>query len=123
VFENRVLRRIFGPKRDEVKGDLRKLHNEELHNLYSSPNIIRMIKSKTMRLARYVSRMGAMRNAYRILVGRHEGKRPLERPRRRWVDDIKIDLTYLLTYLLMYGAETFLRSCQLCSHSGNSQQF
>jgi hypothetical protein len=81
VFENRVLRRIFGPKRDEVTGDWRKLHNEELHNLYSSPNIIRMIKSRRIRWAGHAARMGETRNAYRILVGRPEGKRPLGRPR------------------------------------------
>jgi hypothetical protein len=93
VFENRVLRRIFGPKRDEVTGDWRKLHNEELHNLYSSPNITRMIKSsRWMRWAGHVARMGEPRNAYRILVGKPEGKRPLGRPRRRWVDNIKTDL-------------------------------
>jgi hypothetical protein len=92
VFENRVLRRIFGPKRDEVTGDWRKLHNEELCKLYSSPNIIRMIKSRRMRWAGHVARMGTKRNAYRILVGKPEGKRPLGRPRRRWVDNIKIDL-------------------------------
>jgi hypothetical protein len=85
-FENRVLRRIFGPERDEVTGDWRKLHSEELHNLYSSPN--RMVKSRRMRWTGHVARMGEKRNAYRILVG----KRPLARPRRRWVDDIKIDL-------------------------------
>jgi hypothetical protein len=88
----RVLRRIFGPKRDEVKGDWRKLHNEELHNLYSSPNIIRMIKSRKMRWAGHVARMGEKRNAYRILVEKPEGKRPLGRSRRRWVDNIKIHL-------------------------------
>jgi hypothetical protein len=82
--------RIFGPKRDEVTGDWRKLHNEELHNLYSSPN--RMIKSRRMRLAGNIARMGAKRNAYRISVGKLEGKRPLGRPRRRCVDNIKIDL-------------------------------
>jgi hypothetical protein len=92
VFENRVLRRIFGPRRDEVTGDWRKLHNEELHNLYSSPNIIRMIKARRMRWARHVARMGAKRNAYRILVGKPEGKRPLGRSRHRWVDNIKMDL-------------------------------
>jgi hypothetical protein len=92
VFENRVLRRIFGPKRDEVTGYWRKLHNEELHNMYSSPNIIRMIKSRRMRWAGHVVRMGETRNAYRILVRKPEGKRPLGRPRRRWVDNIKIDL-------------------------------
>jgi hypothetical protein len=88
VFENRVLRRIFGPKRDDVMGDWRKLHNEELQNLYSSPNIIRMIKSRR-RWNGHVARMGEKRNAYRILVGKPEGKRPLGRPRRRWVDNIK----------------------------------
>jgi hypothetical protein len=87
-----VLRRIFGPKIDEVTGDWRKLHKEELHNLYSSPNIIRMIKSSRMRWAGHVARMGEKRNAYRILVGKPEGKRPLGRSRRRWVDNIKIDI-------------------------------
>jgi hypothetical protein len=87
----RVLRRIFGPKRDEVTGDWRKQHNEELHNLYSSPNIIRMIKSRRMIWVGYVARMGERRNAYRILVGKPEGRRPLRRPRRRWVDNIKMD--------------------------------
>jgi hypothetical protein len=87
-----VLRRIFGPKRDEVMGDWRKLHNEELHNLYSSPNIIRMIKSRKTRWAGHVARMGEKRNAYRILVGKPEGKRPLRRPRYRWMDNVKIDL-------------------------------
>jgi hypothetical protein len=91
VFENRVLRRIFGPKRDEVTGGWKKLHNEELHNLYSSPSIIRMIKSRRMRWAGQVARMGK-RNAYRILVGMPEGKRPLGRLRCRWVDNIKMDL-------------------------------
>jgi hypothetical protein len=95
VFENRVLRRIFGPKRDEVIGGWRKLHNEELHNLYSSPNIIRMIKSRRMRWAGHVARTGRSGIAYRILVGKPEGKRPLGRPRRRWVDDIKMDLSEL----------------------------
>jgi hypothetical protein len=84
-----VLRRIFGPKRDEVTGDWRKLHNEELHNLYSSPNIIRMIKSSRMRWAELVARMGETRNAGRILVARLKGNRPPERPRCRWVDIIK----------------------------------
>jgi hypothetical protein len=89
VFEDRMLRRIFEPKRDEVTGEWRKLHNGELHNFYSSPNIIRMIKSRRIRWAGHVARMG---DAYRILVGNPEGKRPLGRPRRRWVDNIKIDL-------------------------------
>jgi hypothetical protein len=92
VFENRVLRRIFGPKRDEVKGEWRKLHNEELCDLYSSPSIIRIIKSRRMRWAGHVARMGKKRNAYRLLVGKPEGKRPLGRPRCRWVDNIKMDL-------------------------------
>jgi hypothetical protein len=86
-----VLRRIFGPKRDEVIGDLRKLHNEELHNFYSSPNTIRMMKSRRMRRAGHVARMGK-RNAYWILVGKPEGKSPLGRPIRRLVDNIKIDV-------------------------------
>jgi hypothetical protein len=92
VFENRVLRRIFGPRWDEVTGDWRKLHNDELHNFYSSPNIIRMIKSRRMRWAGHVARMWKTRNAYGILVGKPEGKRPLGRPRRRCVDNIKMDL-------------------------------
>jgi hypothetical protein len=92
VFEIRVLRRIFEPKRDELVEDWRKLLNEELHNLYSSPNIIRMIKSMRMRWPGQVAQMGYKRNAYRILVGKPEGKRPLGRPRRRWVNSIIIDL-------------------------------
>jgi hypothetical protein len=78
VFENRVLRRIFGP-RSEEDGSWRKLHNEELHSLYSSPNIVRVIKSRRMRLAGHVARMGEGRGVYRVLVGRPEGNRPLER--------------------------------------------
>jgi hypothetical protein len=92
MFENRVLRRIFGPKRDGVTGEWRRLHNEELNNLYSSPNIIRVIKSRRMRWAGHVVRMGEGRGAYRILVGRPEGRGPLGRPRRRWEDNIKMDL-------------------------------
>jgi hypothetical protein len=92
VFENRVLRRIFGQKRDEVTGGWRKLHNEELHNLYSSPSIIRIIKSMMIRWEGHVARIWGNRNAYGILVGKHEVKRPLGRPRRRWVDNIKIVL-------------------------------
>jgi hypothetical protein len=92
VFENRVSRRIFGPKRDEVTRGWRKLHNEELHSLYSSISIIRMSKSRRMRWAGHAARMGKMRNAYMILVGKPEGKRPLGRPRRRWVDNIRVDL-------------------------------
>jgi hypothetical protein len=86
VFENRVLRKIFGPKRDEVTGEWRKLHNEELHDLYSSPSIIRIIKLRRMRWAGHVAHMGEKRNANRLLVGKPEEKRPLGRPRRRWVD-------------------------------------
>jgi hypothetical protein len=84
VFENRVLSRIFGPRRDEVTGEWRKLHNEELHILYSSPNIIRKIKSRRMRRAGHVACMGEEKNVYRVLMGKPEVKRPLERPRRRW---------------------------------------
>jgi hypothetical protein len=83
VFENRVLRRIFGPKRDEVTGVWRKLHNEELHNLYSSQSIIRMMKSRRVRWAGHVARVGKKRNTCRILVGKPERKRPLGRPRCR----------------------------------------
>jgi hypothetical protein len=86
-----VLRRIFGPKRED-DGSWRKLHNDELHSLYSSPNIVRMIKSRRMRWAGHVTRMGEGRNVYRVLVGRTEGKKPLGRPRRRWEDNIKVDL-------------------------------
>jgi hypothetical protein len=88
VYVNRVLRRIFGPKRDEVTGQRRKLHSGELHNLYSSPNDIRLMKSRRMRWAGHVARMGEGRNVYRVLVGKPEGKRP----RRRWEDGIKMDL-------------------------------
>jgi hypothetical protein len=91
VFENRVLRKIFGPKREE-DGSWRKLHNDELHSLYSSPNIVRVIKSKRTRWAGHVARMGDGRCVYRVLVWRSEGKRPLGRPRRRWEDNIKMDL-------------------------------
>jgi hypothetical protein len=90
VFENRVLK-IFGPKREE-DGSWRKLHNDELHSLYSSPNIIRVIKSRGVRWAGHVARMGEERGVYRVLVGRPEGKGPLGRPRSRWEDNIKMDL-------------------------------
>jgi hypothetical protein len=91
VFENRVLRRIFGPKRNEVTGDWRKLHSVELRNLYSSSNI-RQIKSRHMRWAGHVASMGEDRKVYTVLVGKAEGKRPLGRARRRWEDGIIIDL-------------------------------
>jgi hypothetical protein len=92
VFENRVLRRIFGPKRDGVTGEWRKLHNEELRDLYCSPSIIRIIKARRMRWTGHVAGMGEKRNAYRLLVGNPEGRRPLGRPRRRWLDYIRMDL-------------------------------
>ncbi|KAJ4438444.1 hypothetical protein ANN_14389 [Periplaneta americana] len=92
VFENKVLRKIFGTKRDEVTGEWRKLHNAELHALYTSPDIIRNVKSRCLRWAGHVAHMGESRNAYRVLVGRPEGKRSLGRPRRRWEDNIKMDL-------------------------------
>jgi hypothetical protein len=91
VFENRVLRKIFGPKREE-DGSRRKLHNHELHDLYSSLNIVRVIKSRRMKWAGHVALMGEERGAYRVLVERPEGKRPLGRPRCRWEDNIKMDL-------------------------------
>jgi hypothetical protein len=83
VFENRVLRRIFGPKRDEVTGEWRKLHKEELNDLYSLPNIVRVVKSGRMRCAGHVARTGEDRSVHRVLVGKPEGKRPLGRPRRK----------------------------------------
>jgi hypothetical protein len=86
-----VLRKIFGPKSGE-DGSWRKLHNDELHSVYSSPNIVRVIKSRRMRWARHVARMGEGRGVYRVLVERPEGKRPLGRPRRWWEDNIKMDL-------------------------------
>jgi hypothetical protein len=91
VFENRVLRRIFGPKMDEVTAGWRKLHNEQLHDLYSSPGIVRVIRARSIRWAGHVMRMGKVRGAYNILAGRPEGKRQLGRPRHRW-EDIKMDL-------------------------------
>ena len=92
VFENRVLRRIFGPKRDGVTGEWRKLHNEELNDLYFSPNIVRVIKSRRMRWAGHVARMEVGRGVQKVLVGKPEGRRPLGRPRCRWEHNIKMDL-------------------------------
>jgi hypothetical protein len=92
VFGNRVLRRVFGPKRDEVTEELRKLHHEELNDLYSLPNIVRVVKSRRMRWAGLGARMGEERGVHRVLVGTPEGKRPLGRPRRRWEAKIKMDL-------------------------------
>jgi hypothetical protein len=92
VFENRVLRKIFASKRDEVTGEWRKLHNEERRDLYSSSSIIRLINSRRMRWGDHIARMGAKRNACRLLVGKPEGKRPLGRPRRRCVNNVRMDL-------------------------------
>ena len=92
VFENVVLRRMLGPRRDEVTGEWRRLHNEELNDLYCSPNIVRVIKSRRMRWAGHVARLGEERGVYRVLVGKPKGRRPLGRPRRRWVDNIRMDL-------------------------------
>jgi len=91
MFENKVLS-IFRPRRDEVTKEWRKLHNEELNELFSTPNTFRVIKSRRMRRAGYVARMGAWRGVYRVLVGKPEGKRPLGRPKRRWEDNIKLTL-------------------------------
>jgi hypothetical protein len=92
VFEKRLLRRIFGPIRNGEKGGWIKLHNGELHNFYSSQSIIRIIKSRRMRWTGHVARMGEKRNVYRLLVGKPEGKGPLGRPKRRWMDIINMDL-------------------------------
>ena len=92
MFENRVLRRIFGSKRDGVTGQWRKLHNEELNEMYCSPNIVRVIKWRRMRWAGHVARMEEGRGVHKVLVGKPGGKSPLGRPRRRWEDNIKMDL-------------------------------
>jgi hypothetical protein len=92
MFENRVLRKVFGPKRDEVTGEWRKLHNEALNDLYSLPNIVWVVKSRRMRWAGHVAHMGEDTGVHRVLAGKPEGTRPLGRPRRRWEDSIKMDL-------------------------------
>ena len=89
---SRALRRIFGPKRDGITGEWRKLHNEELNDLYSSPNIVRVVKSRRMRWAGHVARVEEGRGVHKVLVGKPEGKRPSGRPRRGWADNIKMDL-------------------------------
>ena len=89
MFENMVLRRVFGSKRDKVKGEWRKLRNEEPRDLYTLPNIVRVVKSRRMRWAGHVARMGEGRDVHRVLVGKPEGNRPLGRPRRRWEDNKK----------------------------------
>jgi hypothetical protein len=103
-----VLRRIFGLKRDEVRGEWRKLHNVELHYLYSLPSIVRIIKSRRIGLAGHVAQMGEKLNGYRLLVGKPEGKRPLGRPTRRWVDNIKMDLVEVRLVLVELLCEAFL---------------
>jgi len=92
VFENKVLRRIFGPRRYEGTGKWRRLHNEELNDLYSSPNIVRVIKSRRMKWAGHVAHMGEKMVVYRVLVGKPERKRPMGTPRRKWVDNIRMDI-------------------------------
>jgi hypothetical protein len=92
VFENRASKRIFGPKRDEVTGEWRKLHNVELHDVYSLVSIIRIMKSRRMRWAGHVARIGEKRNMYGLLVEKPEGRSPLGRPKRRWVDNIRMDV-------------------------------
>jgi hypothetical protein len=111
VFENRVLRRIFGPKRDEVTGEWRVLHNDEITDLYSSSNIIWVIKSRRMRWAGHVARMGERRGVCRVSVGKPEGKRPLGRSRHKWEDNIVMDLKevrwgWALTGLIWLGTGT-----------------
>jgi hypothetical protein len=111
VFEKRVLRKIFGARRDGVTGEWRKLHNEELNDLYCSPSIVRVIKSKRIRWAGHVARMGKRRDVYRILVRKHEEKRLLGRPRRGWEDNINslsAELNSICHLLALLGAHTIL---------------
>ena len=96
VFENRILRRIFGPKRDE-NVEWRRLHNEELHSLYRSHNIVMVIKSRRLRWAGHVARMEECRSAFKIVISKPTGNRPLGRPRRRWEDNIRMDLEEIVT--------------------------
>jgi hypothetical protein len=102
-FENKVLRRIFGPKRDEVTGEWKKLHNEDLHNLYSSPDIIRQVKSRRMRWAGHVARMGEERKVNKVSVGKIKGKKPLGRQRSKWEDGSRMDLWEIGFDCLMTG--------------------
>jgi len=113
VFQNRVLRRLFGPKRDEVTGEWRKLNNEELRDLYSLPIIVRVVKSRRMRWAGHVVCMGEGRGVHRVLVGKPEVKRPLGRPRRKWEDDIKMALREL------GGVETGWSSLRIGTDGGH----
>ena len=99
VFENKVLRKIFGANKDKVTGEWGKLHNAELHALYSSPNIIRSLQSRRLSWAGHVALMEQCRNEYSVLVGKPEGKRSLERPRHRWEDNIKMDLREVVVIL------------------------
>jgi hypothetical protein len=119
VSENSVLRRIFGPKRDEVTGEWRRLHKKELYALYFSPNIIRVIKSRRLRWAGHVARMGERRDAYRVLVGKPEGRRPLERPWHRWEDNIKMDLRELGWGHGMYQSGSGQGQVAGCCECGN----
>ena len=109
VFENRVLRRVFGPKKDEVTGEWRKVHNEELNDLYCSPNIVRVIKSRRMRWTGNLARTGDRKGVYRVLMGKPEGKRPLARPRCRWEDNIKMDLHEVGCDVRVWTGSSWLR--------------
>jgi hypothetical protein len=125
VFEYRVLRSVFGPKRDEATGEWRKLHNEELHDLYSLLSIIRIMKARRMRWAGHVARTGEKRNVYRLLVGKPEGRRPLGRPTRRWLNNIRMDLLEVgwgdvdwIGLAQDRGRWRALRSCTSCNILG-----